>query len=116
MGELLRRALEGVDPDAPDAAWQMFRNLMGLVPWGLLTALTVLWVVVAWAIAWRRGGRLWTATLWALLLGPLAWPLVWAQSTRTRGCPRCGARIPMTSERCPRCGMQQPPGQNAANA
>ena len=108
MEELLRRALEGIDLSDPDAPWRIFRNLMALVPWHALAALTVLSVVVAWAIAWLRGGRLWKATLWALLLGPLAWPVVWALATPAKTCPRCGRRQPLEGEGGSCCDTSPP--------
>ena len=76
MDELLARALQGVDPDAPGAFWQIFANLMALVPWGALTAWSIVFVAVGALIGWRRG-RLAAGVSWALLLGPIGWLVVW---------------------------------------
>lgn len=84
MGDLLARALDGVDPDAPDAAWQIFRNLMALMPWWPLVWFTVGCVAVGALIGWWRG-RFWHGVLWSLLLGPLGWIVPLALPKRTRG-------------------------------
>ena len=42
MDELLAKAMQGVDPDAPGAFWQVFFNLMALVPWTALTLWSLL--------------------------------------------------------------------------
>ncbi|NII10186.1 hypothetical protein [Oleiagrimonas sp. C23AA] len=81
MGELLQKAMHGVDPSAPGAAWQIFRNLMALVPWWPMIWLTVVSVLVGAWLGWRRG-RLWEGVLWALLLGPLGWPVILARPSR----------------------------------
>jgi uncharacterized membrane protein YfcA len=83
MGEWLSRATRGVDMSAPDAAWQIFRNLMALVPWWPLFWFTVLCVVVGAALGrWR--GRLWFGVITALVLGPVGWLMVLALPRRRR--------------------------------
>ncbi|HEX7112290.1 MAG TPA: hypothetical protein VF216_07590 [Mizugakiibacter sp.] len=84
MGDLLARALDGVDPDAPDAAWHIFRNLMALMPWWPLFWFTIACVAVGALIGWWRG-RLWHGVLWALLLGPFGWIVPLALPKRPRG-------------------------------
>lgn len=81
MGELLSRATRGVDLSAPDAAWQIFRNLMALVPWWPLFWFTVACVVVG-AVLGRWRGRPWFGVAWALLLGPVGWLMVLALPRR----------------------------------
>jgi hypothetical protein len=77
MDELLRKALKGVDPDAPDAAWRIFENLMRLVPWWLLIWFTLFCVVIGAAAGWWRG-RVWLGMGLALVLGPVGWFVLWA--------------------------------------
>lgn len=111
MDELLSRALDGVDPMAPDAAWQIFRNLMSLVPWGALTAFTAACVVVGLALAQWRGSHRGQAVLWALLLGPVGWLITWHTPLPPRTCPRCGRRCPPRARRCPDCGKRLDAGR-----
>jgi hypothetical protein len=83
MDELLARALHGVDPDAPGAFWQIFVNLMGLVPWAALFWWNVLFIAIGALIGWRRG-RLAEGIAWALVLGPIGWLVVLARSRPQR--------------------------------
>ncbi|MFC5740970.1 hypothetical protein [Dyella tabacisoli] len=78
MDELLNKAMNGVDPDAPGAFWQVFLNLMGIVPWGALFWWSVGFVVVGAALGWWRG-RLLEGVVWAALLGPIGWFVVLAR-------------------------------------
>ena len=72
MDELLARAMQGVDPDAPGAFWHIFVNLMALVPWTTLLWWNLLFVVVGAALgAWR--GRIGEGIVWAAVLGPFGW-------------------------------------------
>lgn len=75
MDELLSKALQGVDPDAPGAFWQVFGNLMALVPWTALTLWSVFFVVVGAGLGWWRGHTR-AGVLWALALGPIGWLVV----------------------------------------
>ncbi len=77
METLLQKALQGVDPAAPDAFWQIFTNLMGLVPWWPLIIFTVICVIVAIVIAWYRGSSYVMAVVWALIIGPAGWLITW---------------------------------------
>jgi len=86
MDELLARAMHGVDPDAPGAFWQVFFNLMALVPWAALFWWSVVFVAVGAAIGWWRG-RLTEGVVWALVLGPFGWLVVLAKPAKTRGGP-----------------------------
>ncbi|MBA2078183.1 MAG: hypothetical protein BGP10_00840 [Rhodanobacter sp. 68-29] len=72
MHELLARAMQGVDPDAPDAFWQVFLNLWAMVPWAALFWWNLLFVAVGAVLGWWRG-RLWEGVLWAWVLGPIGW-------------------------------------------
>ncbi len=84
MDELLSRALQGVDPNAPGAFWLVFTNLMALVPWRTLAWWNALFVLVgaalgAWRGHWREG------VMWALVLGPIGWlVLLWRTRRRLR--------------------------------
>lgn len=75
MDELLSKALQGVDLDAPGAFWQVFGNLMALVPWTALTLWSVFFVVVGAGLGWWRGHTR-AGVLWALALGPIGWLVV----------------------------------------
>ncbi len=86
MDELLSKALQGVDPDAPGAFWQVFANLMTLVPWTALTLWSVFFVAVGAGLGWWRGHTR-AGVLWALALGPIGWLVVlWM--------PRAGTGVP----------------------
>ncbi|AND67802.1 hypothetical protein ATSB10_03480 [Dyella thiooxydans] len=76
MDELLAKATQGVDLDAPGAFWHVFANLMALVPWAALTWWSLFFVVVGAALGWWRG-RTGAGVVWALLLGPVGWWVVW---------------------------------------
>jgi hypothetical protein len=106
MGDLLARALNGVDPDSPDAFWQIFRNLMALMPWWPMFWFTVACVAIGVAIAWYRGGSIPRAVVWALVLGPIGWLISWHAVPPPRACPRCATRVPARAARCPHCGCR----------
>ncbi|HET6632484.1 MAG TPA: hypothetical protein VFG73_07240 [Rhodanobacteraceae bacterium] len=118
MNELLAKALQGVDPAAPGAFWQIMQNLLALMPWWQLLWLNLLWVVVALAIAWWRGSSLGRAFGWAMVLGPVAWLIAWNLPSATVTCTRCGATIAPRRGRCQRCGKARPatPAEPAARA
>lgn len=88
MDELLARATQGVDIDAPGAFWQIFLNLLNMLPWAAMFWWSVLFVVIGALIGWWRG-RVVEGIVWAALLGPIGWfvPLL---SPR----PRRGAEPP----------------------
>lgn len=87
MDELLSKAMQGVDPDAPGAFWQVFANLMAWVPWGQLVLWSVLFVAVGAVLGWWRG-RTRAGIIWALLLGPIGWFIVlWPKRPRRRAPP-----------------------------
>ena len=75
MDELLAKAVQGVDPDAPDAFIHIFYNLMRLVPWAPLFWWSVLFVVVGALLGWWRG-RTAEGIVWAAALGPIGWLVV----------------------------------------
>lgn len=82
MDELLARATQGVDPDAPGAFWQLFFNLLGMVPWTTLFWLNVCFVTVGGLLGWWRG-RVVEGLVWAWALGPIGW-IVFLWRTRPR--------------------------------
>ena len=75
MDELLAKATQGVDLDAPDAFWHIFGNLMALVPWAALFWWSLLFLVVGAVLGWWRG-RLWEGVVWAAILGPIGWIVI----------------------------------------
>lgn len=85
MDELLRKATEGVDMDAPDASWHIFWNLMSLVPWAALFWWSLVFLAVG-AVLGRWRGRLWEGVVWAAVLGPIGWMVILARPRR-RGPP-----------------------------
>lgn len=104
MQELLQKALHGVDPEAPGAFWQIFVNLMGLVPWWPMLWFTLACVAGGLAIARYRGSSYRRAVFWALVLGPFGWLISWYQVPPPRPCPRCGKPVPAAAGRCRHCG------------
>ncbi|EIM02043.1 hypothetical protein RHOFW104T7_15035 [Rhodanobacter thiooxydans] len=72
MDELLARATHGVDPDAPGAFWQIFFNLLNMLPWAAMFWWSLLFVAVGALLgSWR--GRLFEGIVWAWVLGPIGW-------------------------------------------
>ncbi|HET6554726.1 MAG TPA: hypothetical protein VFG49_14455 [Dyella sp.] len=83
MDELLAKAMQGVDPDAPGAFLQVFMNLMGLVPWVALCVWSLVFVAVGALLGWWRG-RVVEGVVWAAVLGPIGWFVVLARP-RSKG-------------------------------
>ena len=75
MGDLIDKAMQGVDPNSPDAFVHIFLNLMGMVPWGALLLWNVVFVVVGALLGWWRG-RTVEGIVWAAVLGPIGWIVV----------------------------------------
>lgn len=75
MDELLAKASQGVDMDAPDAFIHIFINLMGMIPWVELVWWNLAFVAVGALLGWWRG-RLMLGIVWALVLGPFGWIIV----------------------------------------
>ena len=75
MDELLARAMQGVDPDAPDAFVHVFANLLGMVPWVALFWWNVVFIVVGGLLGWWRG-RTGEGLAWAFVLGPIGWIVI----------------------------------------
>ncbi|WP_109125714.1 hypothetical protein [Dyella sp. C11] len=75
MDELLAKATQGVDPDSPGAFLHIFMNLMGLVPWGALFWWSVFFLAVGALVGWWRG-RTVEGIVWAAVLGPIGWIVV----------------------------------------
>ena len=75
MDELLAKAVQGVDLDAPGAFWHVFANLFRMFPWAALFWWNLVFVLVGAALGWWRG-RLWEGVIWAVVLGPLGWIVI----------------------------------------
>ena len=81
MDELLARATQGVDPQAPGAVWQIMLNLFALMPWVELFWWNLGFIAVGALLGWRRG-RLAEGIAWAFVLGPIGWFVVWRLPVR----------------------------------
>ena len=68
MDELLARATQGVDPDAPGAFWHIFFNLLNMLPWAAMFWWSLLFVAVGALLGWWRG-RLFEGIVWSWVLG-----------------------------------------------
>ena len=75
MDELLARAMQGVDPDAPDAFLRVFLNLLALVPWTTLIWWNLFFLAGGALLGWGRG-RTAEGVAWAFVLGPIGWLVV----------------------------------------
>jgi hypothetical protein len=75
MDELLAKASQGVDPDAPGAFWHVFINLLNLMPWAAMFWWNLLFVAVGAVLGWWRG-RTGEGIVWALVLGPIGWVVI----------------------------------------
>ena len=75
MDELLAKASQGVDPDAPGAFWHVFVNLLNLMPWAAMFWWNLLFIAVGALLGWWRG-RLGEGIVWALVLGPIGWVVI----------------------------------------
>jgi hypothetical protein len=75
LEEWLNKATQGVDLDAPDAAWHIFWNLMEMLPWAALFWWSVAFVAVGALLGWWRG-RLWEGVVWGAVLGPVGWVVI----------------------------------------
>lgn len=75
MDELLAKAVQGVDVNAPGAFWHVFANLLVMVPWVAMFWWNVAFIVVGALLGWWRG-RLWEGVVWAAVLGPLGWIVI----------------------------------------
>ena len=84
MDDLLARAMQGVDPDAPGAFWHIFFNLLNMLPWAAMFWWSLLFVAVGALLGWWRG-RLFEGVVWAWVLGPIGWIVILA---RPRPAPR----------------------------
>ena len=101
MDELLARAMQGVDPDAPDAFWRLFLNLMALVPWTALFWWNLLFLAVGALLGWWRG-RLAEGVAWAFVLGPIGWLVILRRPRRQIPPPLPGGRRASTATVPPR--------------
>jgi hypothetical protein len=91
MDELLARAMQGVDPDAPGAFWHVFFNLMALIPWATLFWWNLFFLAVGALLGWWRG-RLPEGIAWAFVLGPIGWLVILRRPRRQIPPPLPGAR------------------------
>lgn len=78
MDELLAKASQGVDPDAPGAFWHVFVNLLNLMPWVAMFWWNLLFIAVGALLGWWRG-RTGEGIVWALVLGPIGWVVILAK-------------------------------------
>jgi len=78
MDELIARASQGVDPDAPGAFWQIFVNLLNMLPWAAIFWWNLLFIAVGALLGWWRG-RTGEGIVWALVLGPIGWIVILAK-------------------------------------
>jgi len=69
---MLSRAMQGVTPGEPGAFWQIFRNLMAMMPWGQMIVWQVVFILVGGLLGWWRG-RTMAGVIASLVLGPLGW-------------------------------------------
>jgi hypothetical protein len=82
MDELIARATQGVDPDAPGAFWQIFVNLLNMLPWAAMFWWNLLFIAVGALLGWWRG-RTGEGIVWALVLGPIGWIVILAMPRPT---------------------------------
>jgi hypothetical protein len=75
MDEWLARATHGVNLDAPGAFFQVFFNLLNMVPWAAMFWWNLLFVAVGALLGWWRG-RLLEGIAWAWVLGPIGWVVI----------------------------------------
>jgi hypothetical protein len=75
MDELLARATQGVDVDAPGAFFHVFLNLLNMLPWAAMIWWNLLFVVVGLLLGWWRG-RVVEGAVWAWVLGPIGWIVI----------------------------------------
>ncbi|MEO8808625.1 MAG: hypothetical protein ABI386_00070 [Rhodanobacter sp.] len=81
MDELLARATQGVDLDAPGAFWRVYFNLLNMVPWAAMFWWSLLFVAVGVVLGWWRG-RMVEGALWAWILGPVGWVVILCKPRR----------------------------------
>lgn len=103
MDDWLQRLMQGIDPDAPDASYQVFLRLMGLIDWWLLVWITLACMAVGGLIGWRRG-TFWRDVAFAAAFGPFGWILSWLLPPPAPPCPRCGSTAIAKQHQCARCG------------
>jgi len=88
LDELLAKATQGVDPDAPGAFWHIFLNLLNMLPWAAMFWWNVLFIAVGALLGWWRG-RTAEGIVWAVVLGPIGWIVILLKPR-----PRPGAQPP----------------------
>ena len=81
MDELLARATQVVDLDAPGASLQVFFNLLNLMPWAAMFWWSLLFVAVGSLLGWWRGRTL-EGAVWAWVLGPIGWIVILSKPRR----------------------------------
>ncbi|TDR38735.1 hypothetical protein DFR29_11963 [Tahibacter aquaticus] len=103
MDEWLQRLMEGIDPESPDASYQLFLRLMGLVDWWLLFWLTLGCIAVGGLIGWKRG-TFWRDVAFAAAFGPFGWILSWLLPPPLPPCRHCGRSVTAKQNFCAHCG------------
>ena len=105
MDAWLEQLMQGIDPDAPDAALWLFLRLMGLVDWWLLLWITLASMAIGALIGWRRG-TVWRDVGLAAALGPLGWLVSFLLPLPQRRCAQCGQFNTAKAQVCTRCGAR----------
>lgn len=86
MDELLAKATQGVDPDAPGAFWHIFVNLLTMLPWVTMFWWNLLFIAIGALLGWWRG-RAGEGIVWAAVLGPIGWFVIIAKPRRAQPPP-----------------------------
>lgn len=76
MQDILQKLIQGVDPGAPGAFWQLLHNMLAIMPWWQLLWFTLACAVVGAVLGWWRG-RIVLGIAIGLLIGPLGWIALW---------------------------------------
>ena len=84
MQDLPQQLLQGVDPNAPGAFSKLLHNMLVLVPWWPLVWFTVACAVIGAVLGWWRGRIVFGVAL-GLVMGPIAWAVLWALPPGRRG-------------------------------
>lgn len=73
----------------------------------LLLVCFILFGAIGWLIGQRRGRPV-AGLLWAMLLGPIGWLLMFLlpsqASPKATACPHCGGVLPVQQVKCNHCG------------
>jgi hypothetical protein len=108
MEDLLLRLMEGIDPSDPAASWLLFKRMMGLIDWWLITWLTLLCAAVGGLIGWWRGA-FWRDLMLGAALGPIGWIVSLLIPRPSPKCAGCGRATARGAKFCAHCGAPLPP-------